>query len=189
MTEFIDGQPNRDVSVRATWLHRVARLDIPTELRVQLWNNEVTGTVTFLSQAKPPQRLSRLYGDAGSLEVDYDAQTVRFTPPSALPGAFEKLQRPLGHVSEACGNLARGVWNFACGDIHYFAGMHNLFAAFYDHIRDGGPPPIDLDEMVRVTAIMDAVFEAARVDESAPTGQPETANQSDKVAAFDEVPR
>ena len=46
--------------------------------------------------------------------------------------------------------------------------MRNLFAAFYDHIRDGAPPPIESAEMVRVTEVMDAVFAAARAAESRP---------------------
>ena len=167
VTEFIGGDAS-DISLRANWLYRTPTLNLPTELRLQLWNDEVTGQVTFLSAAKPPQRISRIYGDAGILEVDFDAQTIRFTPPSALPGAFEKLQRPLKHLTEAAGNVARGLWSFARSDIHYFAGMRNLFATFYNHIRDGAPPPIESAEMVRVTEVMDAVFAAARAAESRP---------------------
>ena len=168
LTEFIGGWPDDPadpIDVQAHWMRRIASIDIPTEMRVHLADADVTGTVTFLSRAKPPQRISRLYGDGGILEVDYDAQTVRHTPAGALPGAFEKLQRPLGHAAESLGNVARSLWSFARSDIHYFAGMRNLFAAFYDHIRKMGPEPIAMDEMVRVTAIMDAAFASARESE------------------------
>ena len=161
ITEFLDGEPGRGLHLDARWLTRSKSLDLPTELRVQLWNDHATGSVTFLSQAKPSARLTRLYGTAGKLEADFDAQTLRFTPPSAAPGAFEKLQRPLGHLKEAAANSLRALWNFARADIHYFAGMRNLFEAFYEQIQTGSPAPIEPSEMVRVTRIMDAIFEAA----------------------------
>ena len=169
ITDLVPGE----LAVHAHAMHRSPQLDLPTELRVQLHPADgdaerATGSVLFLSQAKPPQRLTRLYGTAGGLEVDFDAQTIRRTPGRSLPGAFEKLQRPLGHLTEAAGNLARASWSFLKGDIHYFAGMKNLFEAFYEHLQTGSPPPIALDEMLRVTRLMDAVF-AAAAEQHAPS--------------------
>ena len=178
ITEFLPGEVGREVHCDARWMRRsvgVGGLDIPTELRVQLWNDQTTATVTFLSASKPPQRVSRLYGERGIIEVDFDAQTIRYTPPSALPGAFEKLQRPWRHLTEAAGNTARGLWNFARSDIHYFAGMKNLFEAFYEHIRTGGPPPIETREMVRVTELMDAIFASAASKPSDDRSTPDAA--------------
>ena len=182
LTEYLPGEVHLD----AHWHRRSDALDIPTELRIQLWDDQTTAAVTFLSRAKPPARATRFYGTAGSLEVDFDSQTIRFTPPSALPGAFEKLQRPLGHLTEAIGNTARACWNFARGDIHYFAGMRNLFEAFYEHIQTGGPPPIELAEMVRVTEIMDRVFaSAAAKDERT---QDRTSDQPAAIGAAQSAP-
>ena len=163
ITEFVRGDCPE---LQAVWLENGN--PIPADLRVQLWDGEVTGTLLFTSRVKPNCRTTRLYGESGTIDLDFDAQVLRVTKPAATPGAFEKLERPTRQLFEAAGNVARNSWRFLKGDIHYFHGMRNLFAAFYGSILDGTAPPIAYEEMLRVTDIMDRVFaECRRLDAAA----------------------
>lgn len=166
ITEFVTSP---DVDMTAVWLHNGNV--IPADLRVSLWGKDdvggdVTGTLLFTSNVKPNARITRVYGEEQSLEVDFDAQVIRMLKPFKSPGAFQKLERPAYQLFEAAGNLARNAWRFARGDIHYFHGMRNLFDAFYDSIRNDSEPPIPYDEMVRFTGLMDDIFDQCRERES-----------------------
>ena len=146
ITDFLlDESPE----IHAHWT-MTDRFPFPTELFVSLRGREVTGTLTFLSTIAA-QRITRVYGSKGHLEVDLDAQTIRRVGPPRLPGAFGKLDVPFRQWREAARNFRRNLWRFAKGDIHYFAGMKNLFERFYQSIQQDTPLPIEPAEMVRVT--------------------------------------
>ena len=166
ITEFVTSP---EIDMTAVWLHNGNV--IPADLRVSLWGKDhdggdVTGTLLFTSNVKPNARITRVYGEEASLEVDFDAQVIRMLKPFKAPGAFQKLERPAYQLVEAAGNLARNGWRFVTGDIHYFYGMRNLFAAFYDSIRNDSEPPISYDEMIRFTGLMDDIFDQCRERES-----------------------
>lgn len=166
ITEFVTSPK---VDMTAVWLHNGNV--IPADLRVSLWGNDdhggdVTGTLLFTSNVKPHARITRVYGENSSLEVDFDAQVIRMLKPFKVPGAFQKLERPAYQLVEAACNLARNTVHFVKGDIHYFHGMRNLFDAFYDSIRNETEPPISYDEMIRFTGLMDDIFEHCKERES-----------------------
>lgn len=153
ITEFLVGD---DIEMTAAWLHNGNV--IPADLRVELWDADVTGTLLFTSKVKPHSRITRVYGEDATIEVDFDAQSIRTLKPFSTPGAFQKLERPTRQLFEAAGNLSRNLWRFAKGDIHYFHGMRNLFAEFYDSVLNDVAPPIAYSEMVRVTRLMGDIF-------------------------------
>jgi predicted dehydrogenase len=158
-----DLMPDEYPDVWATWFSRSRDVPIPTELRAQLRGRDVTATLLFLSSTRPMQRISRIYGTQGGLEVDFDSQLIRRSRDRLLPGAFEKLQAPLRHLHEAARNVARNLGRFARSDLHYFAGMKRLFELFYTAILTGGTPPISHAEIQRVTRIMDEIFDCCRL--------------------------
>lgn len=131
--------------------------DFPTELQLSLQGRKQSASLTF-STRLPPQRVTRVYGSKGTLEIDFDIQTVRVLPLPQLPGAFAKLEVPWKHLRNAGWNLSNNIWRFARGDIHYFAGMKELFARFYASIQSGGDAPIAAEEIHRVTLLMDRIF-------------------------------
>ncbi|HVJ68461.1 MAG TPA: Gfo/Idh/MocA family oxidoreductase [Caulifigura sp.] len=157
ITEFlIDEQP----SVIADWARRPG-FDFPTELNVVLRGVSVTGVLTF-SSAIPSQRITRVYGTLGGLEVDLDGQVVRQIGPAKAPGAFCKLLTTSKQWREAGRNLRKNLWRFVKAEIHYFAGLKGLCAALYGSIANGSPSPIEPAEIVRVTRLMDRIFETAK---------------------------
>lgn len=168
ITEFLtDDRPH----VLARWWTR-PDLEFPTEMLAHLRGRDVTGTLTFATSIAP-QRVSRVYGDRGMLEVDLDAQTVIRAAPSKLPGALGKLDGPLSRSRQAGRAWRRNVWRFIRSDIHYFAGMKTLFERFQASIRDpSAAPPIAPAEMLRVTRIMDEIFADCRVGNQASERRP-----------------
>lgn len=155
--------PDPQPRLLGEWLRR-SPFDFPTELHMGLEGETAGGSLTFSTRI-PPQRITRVYGAKGMLAVDFDTQIIRREMRPRLPGAFAKLEAPLRHFSESCGNLFRNAWRFAWGDIHYFAGMKNLFESFYRSILFGDPTPVPPAEIRRVTAIMDQIFDHCRRQE------------------------
>lgn len=148
------------LDVAARWSTRTC-FDFPTELQVHLQGRERTGSLTF-STFIPHQRITRIHGTQGSLEVDFDTQILRLSRRPRLPGAFGKLEAPYRQFGNSLSNLGRNVWRFARAEHHYFAGMRTLFERFYLAIQGSGALPIEPEEIHRVTRLMDQIFEQCR---------------------------
>lgn len=154
ITEFLTDE--RPVIV-ANWWNKPG-FEFPTEMFVHLRGQTVTASLTF-STTIAAQRITRVYGTRGALEVDLDAQSViRFAPP-ALPGAFGKIDGPWQRKRESARAFWRNIGRFMRSDIHYFAGMRTLFERFQDAVRNSDRPwPVSGQEMLRVTRVMDEIF-------------------------------
>ncbi len=142
------------------WRRRMD-LPFPTELTVQLQGDRQTGSLMF-STSLPPQRITRIFGTRGNLELDSDAQTLTFARRPRLPGALAKLESPWQHLGNAAWNLAHNLRRFAASDIHYFAGMKTLFERFYQAVQQQAQLPIPHAEAYRVTLLMDRIFDHCR---------------------------
>jgi predicted dehydrogenase len=164
ITEFLsDDRPD----VRATWFGSSSQVGLPTELRVMLKGDGVTANLVFSSLARPVQRLARVYGTRRCVEVDLDSRLIRHYRSNTLPGAFAKIEAPLRHLREAAVSFGRSLRDFVRCDLQFFAGMGRLFDQFYRAAAANGDPPIPYREILRVTAIMDQIFEACHVEASA----------------------
>jgi predicted dehydrogenase len=160
ITDFLsDHNPH----IRADWISRNG-FDFPTDLRVEFLGTEVTGSLVFDTRIQS-QRVTRVYGTRGCLVVDFDAQIIHRNQSPRLPGAFGKLERPCSELCQATRTLAGNLSRFLRSDMHYFAGMRNLFERFYECISTGGEPPIPSTEIRRVTRLMDTIFEQCRASE------------------------
>ncbi len=162
ITEFLD---DPCPALWAEWFCKLESVPFPTELRVQLRGKRTTGSLLFMSTTKPLHRLTRVYGTKGSFEVDLNSQLIRMDRATKLPGALARLEAPLQQCKEVVSNLARNFRRFGRGEFNYFAGMRELFRRFYDSILDGAAPPIPYAEVIRVTEIMDRIFENCRAQE------------------------
>ena len=160
IAEFL---PDEQPRVWACWFGGQGPSRHPTELRVLLQGEEVTATLLFSSAVRPVQRVTRVYGSRGSVEVDLEARQVRRLCSPALPGPFGKMDVPFRQAGESLRLMARNAWRFLRRDLHYFAGMNRLFGLFYRAVTEGGDPPIPYTEIRRVTALMDAIFECCQV--------------------------
>jgi hypothetical protein len=117
--------------------------------------------------------LARQAAEGFGVPMQFSSLTVRILRGESYPGAFAKLEVPLQQVRESCGNLKRNAGRFLRGRLHYFEGMKRLFENFYDVVRDGTAretsevsPPVTHREALRVTSIMDRIFDQCRGDPS-----------------------
>lgn len=154
--------PDFDFEIAAQWFSRGE--EFPTELRVLLQGSRATASLVF-DTAIEPQRITRVYGLRGTLEVDLEAQVIRCRHKSRLPGALGRLEAPYRQWRESARNFRRNLRRFVRSDIHYFAGLRELSRRFYAAIQTGGDPPIPYREIRRVTALMDEIFEECRSGE------------------------
>jgi predicted dehydrogenase len=167
VTDFFDDD---EVRIAADWFApRGTAGAMPSELRAMLRCGGVTANLMFSSTARPVQRIARIYGTRGGIEVDLDAQAIRRQRAARLPGALAKIESPFHHLREAAATLTRNVWRFVRSDIHYFAGMNALLRQFYDAILTGGESPISAAHVRRVTSVMDQLFAQCRPDASSAT--------------------
>jgi predicted dehydrogenase len=157
-----DCLPDANPEVRASAFSATARSASQTELRVMLRGADVTANLMFSSFVRPVQRMARIYGTSGSLEVDLDGRTIRLSSPLTAPGPFAKIQAPARHLVQAAGELGQSLLQLARGGIQYFEGMNQLFTLFYRSIVQGTEAPIPAHEIRRVTAIMDRIFSPER---------------------------
>jgi len=132
---------------------------LPTELRVLVRGENASAYIALLSRARPVRRAVRLYGTAGTIDIDFEAGLARRIGSSALPGAFGRIEAPFRQALEAARSSGRVLRKFARSEIQYFAGMRALFEALYAAVRSGGSPPIPYAEIQHVANIMDAIFE------------------------------
>jgi predicted dehydrogenase len=159
----------RPPSVIAEWFDLHGR-GFPTDLRASLRDERATATLFFSSQAKPVQKLMRLYGEKGVLEVDLDARLVRrYTSPS-WPGPFAKIQASCMDFTEARKNVRRQVGRLFRRQLHYFASMDAIFDEFYRAIQNGTASPIPYPDAIRTARLMDAIFDECRARASHTSG-------------------
>jgi predicted dehydrogenase len=64
--------------VWATWFNKTPEISFPSELRVQLKGDSVTGSFAFMSTTKRCHRLVRIHGTKAGFEVDLNTQLIRF---------------------------------------------------------------------------------------------------------------
>jgi predicted dehydrogenase len=157
----------RPVVSATSWTR--TRCDFDTELQVLVRGTDVSATLTFVTATRPVTSYARLYGNAGWLEVDYDARTTRLRSASTLPSLFTKIQGPWASAAEDARNLGRNVLRLLRGDLYYFAGMQKLLSLFYAAALQGGPSPISPSDIHRVSVLMDDVIQALDHEHSSRT--------------------
>ncbi len=153
ITDFLtDEHPE----VRGHWFS-LGKYDFPHELHLHLKGKEATGTLTLLTRI-PAQRITRVYGEKGWLQVDLDAQSLQVHRPARLPGAFAKIDLTWRASRQANRRAWWNIWRFMKADIHYFAGMRTLFERFYRAIQDGDPMPISTSEIRQHAWLIDEII-------------------------------
>lgn len=152
--------------VLATWsVQRRSAPHMPSELRVLCYSAQASATLTFSSMARPLRRSAIIYGSKATLEVDLDARSVHVSRTTRCPTSLLKLYLPAVRLRTGIATLQRNLRMARTGGLRYFAGMGNLFGAFYDAIREGGEAPVSELEAMRVTRLMDRIVAACGAEE------------------------
>ena len=90
---------------------------------------------------------------------DLDAKALYRMSGATTRGPFIPIEHAMKRGWRANVTLFRQLYRFARNRIHFFHGMNGLFRAFYESIQHDTESPTPPGEIVRVTKIMDDVFE------------------------------
>lgn len=138
------------------------RDDLLDELRVTIRGKSVSAYGTFTSNVKPVAQFSRIYGTRSILHLDYVSRTVTVDRGAVLPSAIGRLAAGFSQVKQYANSSMRNAKRFLKSDYHYFAGMNNLIRQFYESIIFDRPLPISTKDMLRISWIMDDIFNQIR---------------------------
>jgi predicted dehydrogenase len=133
--------------------------ELVDELRVTMWEESgTTAYFTFSSQMRPVVNQFRVYGPRNGLVLDQENETLVLLRGTKYKSYAEHFVSPLVLAKQYVGNTARNACKFLHNDFHMRSGMRCLIEAFYQSIRDGGPPPIPHSEILRTSRILDEIF-------------------------------
>ncbi len=154
ITDFMssDDQPR----IYGGW-YAHGRHDFPTELHIALQSDSYSGQLA-ISSLIPPQRIARIYGTNGTLELDFDAQTLVLHNRLTSGDAFAKLDVANSNLWNSLWNLTTKMWRFARKDLNHHAGMKTLIEQFYDSLLKGTRLPISQNELLHITQLTDRIF-------------------------------
>ena len=129
------------------------------ELRVIIRGAKSSAYATFSAHARPVGQTLRVYGTKNTAFVDFVSRTVVLERKQAIPSALGRLFPAFQTAKDYLGQGFHNANRFRHARFHYFDGMRTLLTEFYNSIEHNTPPPIPYDEIMRVSALMDRIFE------------------------------
>jgi predicted dehydrogenase len=135
------------------------RGELLDELRVVIRGTRTSAYATFSAHARPVGQTLRFYGTKNTAHVDYAARTVVLERKQAFPSALGRLFPPFLVAKDYLRQGLSNVSSFRHAGFHFFEGMHRLLNEFYLSIENDAPPPISYEEILRVSAMMERIFE------------------------------
>lgn len=129
------------------------------ELRVIVRGAQTSAYATFSAHARPVGHSLRVYGTKNTAHVDFMARTVVLERKQTFPSALGRLVPPFLVAKDYLRQGLRNVNSFSHARFHYFDGMHRLLTEFYLSIERDSPPPIAYGQILRVSAMMERIFE------------------------------
>lgn len=129
------------------------------ELRVTLRGSQASAYATFSAHARPIRHALSVYGTKNTAHVDFMTRTIVLERKQTFPSALGRLVPPFlsakDHLRQGLKNLNR----FAHARFHYNDGMRLLLTEFYQSIENDSAPPIAYADILRVSSMMETIFE------------------------------
>jgi predicted dehydrogenase len=162
ITPFLpDEQP--EIHAVAYCGDRTADLSSPDtildELRVIIRGAHTSAYATFSANARPNGQTLRVYGTKNTAFVDFGARTVGLERKQSFPSALGRLFPSFLVSRDYLRQGLKNVSGFRQARFHFFDGMRRLLSDFYLSIENDTPPPLDYGEILRVSSIMERIFE------------------------------
>jgi len=129
------------------------------ELRVIIRGSRTSAYATFSSHARPVGHTLRVYGTRNTAHVDYAARTLVLERNQTFPSAVGRLFPPFLVAKDYLRQGLKNVNRFRHARFHFFDGMRQLLSEFYSSIENDSAPPIAYEEILRVSAMMERIFE------------------------------
>jgi predicted dehydrogenase len=129
------------------------------ELRVTIRGARTSAYATFCANARPIGQTLRVYGTKNTAHVDFTARTIALEHKQPFRGAPGRMFTPFLVSSDYLRQGLKSVNRFAHARFHFFDGMRQLLTEFYLSIENESEPPIAYRDILRVSAMMDRIFE------------------------------
>lgn len=129
------------------------------ELRVMIRGAHTSAYATFSAHARPIGHTLRVYGTKNTAYVDFAARTVVLERTQTFPSALGRLAPPFLVAKDYLRQGLKNLNSFSHSRFHYFDGMCRLLNEFYRSIEEDYPPPIPYNEILRVSRMMERIFE------------------------------
>jgi len=129
------------------------------ELRVLIRGAHTSAHATFSAHARPIGHALRVYGTKNTAYVDFVTRTVVLECQQTFPSALGRLAPPFLVANDYLRQGLRNLNSFSHSRFGYFDGMRRLLTKFYLSIGRDLPPPIPYNEILRVSGMMERIFE------------------------------
>jgi predicted dehydrogenase len=129
------------------------------ELRVIIRGTHTSAYATFSSHARPVAHTFCVYGTKNTAHVDFMARTVVLKRKQTFPSAVGRLLPPFLEARDYMRQGLKNLNSFGHARFHYFDGMRRLLSEFYLSIENDSAPPIPYSQILRVSAMMDEIFD------------------------------
>jgi predicted dehydrogenase len=157
ITPFLtDDQPFIEA---VAWRAEPGEGDLLDELRVIIRGAQTSAYATFCAHARPVGQTLRVYGTKNTAYADFAARTVVLGRKQGFPSALGRLFPPFLVAKDYLRQGLKNVNSFSHARFHFFDGMRRLLTEFYLSIEQDSAPPISYDEILRVSAIMERIFD------------------------------
>jgi predicted dehydrogenase len=171
LNKVVEFMPAGEITVAAhAYQHSPILSDsgLPDELRAMLFAKDVSAYATFSSHTRPVHHFLTLYGTKNTVHMDLVGQTLTFTARPAMPGALGRLSPAFTQGWEYFRQGGKNLMRFAKSEFQYFAGLNFLLFSFYESIIHDSKVPIPYDVILRVSSVMDQIFEQVGGSEKRP---------------------
>jgi predicted dehydrogenase len=138
---------------------QAGRSELLDELRVIIRGAHASAYATFSANARPIGQTLRVYGTKNTAFVDFMARTVVLERKQTFPSALGRLFPPFLVAKDYLRQGLKNVNSFSHARFHFFDGMRRLLGEFYLSIEQDSAPPIAYGEILRVTSMMERIFE------------------------------
>jgi len=129
------------------------------ELRVMIRGAHTSAYATFSAHARPIGHTLRVYGTKNTAHVDFATRTVVLERTQTFPSALGRLAPPFLVAKDYLRQGLRNLNSFSHSRFQYFDGMRRLLNEFYLSIEQDSSPPIPYKEILRVSSMMERIFE------------------------------
>ncbi|MCE3222713.1 MAG: uncharacterized protein K0S58_893 [Nitrospira sp.] len=125
----------------------------------------VTGTLIVTLEGRPVESYLRVIGRNGSLFADYVRST---TQRSIGPGSsgIDKLFAPYRQAWQLLTGTTSAMASRFLKSQRSYPGLAELFSAFYESARSGGPSPLSPESLLETVRICERVAQALKVGEA-----------------------
>ena len=150
--------PIQNIQVKAMYHKAVPHQDTD-ELRVQFDNGSAIGTLSLSLCATPRSNFIRIYGDEGTIEIDFMSRVAFLNKESGpLPKVISRnlIARKKGSIYLKAGR--NNLWNLVTKKHGYFEGNEILIRLFYRSLIENTPLPVTHENGLWSMEAMDAIW-------------------------------